>query len=209
MILKNFIVIEGIDGSGTTTQLQRLVKLCEEKSIKVFATQEPTHSCIGTLINSFLTHKVHFSDEAVVRLFATDRAEHVYGKNGIISYLDEGYIVISDRYLFSSLAYQGMGKLKSLVEKENDAFPLPEILFFLDVSPQTAMQRIKKRGDEKQRYEVLNFLTRVRENYVHTMENFKQKTDIKLFTIDANASIDEVFEQIVSKIKETGRTFTK
>ena len=102
-----------------------------------------------------------------------------------------------------------MGKLKSLVEKENDAFPLPEILFFLDVSPQTAMQRIKKRGDEKQRYEVLNFLTRVRENYVHTMENFKQKTDIKLFTIDANASIDEVFEQIVSKIKETGRTFTK
>lgn len=205
MILKNFVVIEGIDGSGTTTQLKRLAKLCGEKNLKVFETQEPTRSSIGSLITSFLTHQVHFSDEAVVRLFATDRSEHIYGKDGIISYLEKGAIVLSDRYLFSSLAYQGRDELKKLVEKENEDFPLPEILFFLDTSPQTAIERIKKRNEGKQRYEVLDFLTRVRENYIHIIEDYKRKEPyMKIFSLDGEMSEDDVFALIKEKMIDEG-----
>ena len=205
MILKNFIVMEGLDGSGTTTQLKNLLKLCQKNNVQVFGTQEPTQSPIGNLITSFLRGKIVFSDETVLRLFAVDRAEHIYGKGGIICALDAGSLVISDRYLFSSLAYQGNDKLKSLVEKQNEDFPLPEILFFLDVRPKTAMQRIKKRNEAKQKYEVLSFLENVRKNYLDTIEQFRQKEPcMKIFLLDGEGSEDDVFSLIKDKMKETG-----
>ena len=129
MVLDRFIVFKGIDGSGTTTQLNKLLKFCDDRSIKAVGTQEPTASPIGLLIRDFLSKKKDFADETIVRLFATDRCQHIYGKDGIIENTEKGFLVYSDRYLFSSLAYQGFGEEKAKVIKENEDFPLPSILF--------------------------------------------------------------------------------
>jgi len=114
MVLDRFIVFEGIDGSGTTTQLNRLLKFCSDHKIKAIGTQEPTSSPIGLLIREFLSRKEEFAEETIIRLFATDRCQHVYGKDGVIKNIEEGFLVCSDRYLFSSLAYQGFGDKKEI-----------------------------------------------------------------------------------------------
>lgn len=200
MVLDRFIVFEGIDGSGTTTQLNRLLKLCKDKNIKAIATQEPTSSAIGSLIRDFLNKKKDFADKTIIRLFATDRCQHIYGKNGIIDNIKNGFLVCSDRYLFSSLAYQGFGENKAKVIKENEDFPLPAVLFFLDLPSEKAIKRIEKRGSEKEIYENTSFLNKVRNNYLEIIEAYKDNhPEMKIFIFDA----EENEENIAKHIKET------
>ena len=108
MVLSNFVVLEGIDGSGTTSQLRLLKEkfALEDKGNSVVFTQEPTSGSIGILIRSALQGSSVFAPETMTRLFAADRCEHLYGKEGIKAALTAGKAVFSDRYLFSSLAYQ-------------------------------------------------------------------------------------------------------
>ena len=197
MILERFIVFEGIDGSGTTTQLNKLLKLCDDRNIKAVGTQEPTASPIGLLIRDFLSKKKDFADETIVRLFATDRCQHIYGKDGIIENTEKGFLVCSDRYLFSSLAYQGFGEEKAKVIKENEDFPLPSVLFFLDIEPKKALQRIEKRGSEKELYENINFLTKVRNNYLEIIEFYRSHhPEMKIFILDATESEEDIAKRI-------------
>ena len=197
MILERFIVFEGIDGSGTTTQLNKLLKLCDEKGIKAVGTQEPTASPIGLLIRDFLSKKKDFADETIVRLFATDRCQHIYGKDGIIENTEKGFLVCSDRYLFSSLAYQGFGEEKAKVTKQNEDFPLPAILFFLDILPEKALERIEKRGSEKEIYENINFLTKVRNNYLEIIEFYRSHhPEMKIFILDATKTEEDIAKRI-------------
>lgn len=197
MILERFIVFEGIDGSGTTTQLNKLLKLCDDKSIKAIGTQEPTASPIGLLIRDFLSKKKDFADETIVRLFATDRCQHIYGKDGIIENTEKGFLVCSDRYLFSSLAYQGFGEEKAKVTKQNEDFPLPAILFFLDILPEKALERIEKRGSKKEIYENINFLTKVRNNYLEIIEFYRSHhPEMKISIIDATKTEEDIAKRI-------------
>ena len=197
MILERFIVFEGIDGSGTTTQLNKLLKLCDDRNIKAIGTQEPTASPIGLLIRDFLSKKKDFADETIVRLFATDRCQHIYGKDGIIENTEKGFLVCSDRYLFSSLAYQGFGEEKAKVTKENEDFPLPSILFFLDIEPKKALERIEKRGNTKELYENINFLTKVRDNYFEIIEFYhSHHPEMKIFILDATESEEDIAKRI-------------
>jgi dTMP kinase len=197
MVLERFIVFEGIDGSGTTTQLNRLLELCDDKSIKAIGTQEPTASPIGLLIRDFLNKRQDFAIETVVRLFATDRCQHIYGKEGIVECIEKGFLVCSDRYLFSSLAYQGFGDKKDVVIKENEDFPLPAILFFLDIEPKKALERIEKRGSEKEIYENINFLTKVRDNYLEIIEFYRSHhPEMKIFILDATESEEDIAKRI-------------
>ena len=197
MILKRFIVFEGIDGSGTTTQLNKLLKLCDDRNIKAIGTQEPTASPIGLLIRDFLNKRQDFASETIVRLFATDRCQHIYGKDGIIENTEKGFLVCSDRYLFSSLAYQGFGEEKAKVIKQNEDFPLPAILFFLDIEPEKALQRIEKRGNTKELYENINFLTKVRNNYLEIIEFYRSHhPEMKIFILDATESEEDIAKRI-------------
>ena len=197
MILDRFIVFEGIDGSGTTTQLNKLLKLCDDRNIKAIGTQEPTASPIGLLIRDFLSKRKDFADETIVRLFATDRCQHIYGKDGIIENTEKGFLVCSDRYLFSSLAYQGFGEEKTKVIKENENFPLPAILFFLDIEPKKALERIEKRGNTKELYENINFLTKVRDNYLEIIEFYRSHhPEMKIFILDATKSEEDIAKRI-------------
>lgn len=197
MVLERFIVFEGIDGSGTTTQLNRLLKFFGNSGVKAIGTQEPTSSPIGLLIRDFLNKRQDFASETVVRLFATDRCQHIYGKEGIVECIEKGFLVCSDRYLFSSLAYQGFEDKKDVVIKENEDFPLPSILFFLDIEPKKALERIEKRGNTKELYENINFLTKVRENYLEIIEFYRSHhPEMKIFILDATESEEDIAKRI-------------
>ena len=106
MILKNFIVLEGIDGAGTSTQLNLLKnRLSPEKTVY---TAEPTTLSTGRFLRSVLRGDEKLTPETTAFLFAADRQEHVYGTGGIVESCTSGKLVISDRYVFSSLAYQSI-----------------------------------------------------------------------------------------------------
>ncbi|AAX18108.1 MULTISPECIES: dTMP kinase [Borrelia] len=140
-ILKNFYCIEGIDGSGKTSIIQKLQKLCNNK-LKYYFTKEPSQGVIGEFIRQQLTNfKNPLRKVSLAYLYVADRYEHLYNtKNGIIEILNKGKTkVITDRYLFSSIAYQG-----ELGYKLNKDFPLPEKLFFIKTDPGIAYKRIQE-----------------------------------------------------------------
>ena len=155
MILKNFIVLEGIDGAGTSTQLDLLKnRLSPEKTVY---TAEPTTLSTGRFLRSVLRGDEKLTPETTAFLFAADRQEHVYGSGGIVESCTSGKLVISDRYVFSSLAYQSITCGEELPRKLNQDFPLPEYLFFFGITPQASLKRIEKR-DVTEIYEKKDFL---------------------------------------------------
>ncbi|BDU62524.1 thymidylate kinase [Candidatus Borrelia fainii] len=140
-ILKNFYCIEGIDGSGKTSIIQKLQKLCNNK-MRYYFTKEPSQGVIGEFIRQQLTNfKNPLRKISLAYLYVADRYEHLYNtNNGIIEILNKGKTkVITDRYLFSSIAYQG-----ELGYKLNKDFPLPEKLFFIKTDPSIAYKRIQE-----------------------------------------------------------------
>lgn len=165
---KLFVAIEGIDGSGKTTVSRHLAKSFEDQGIKVFLTREPTEDLPETMIRSNFNNGV-----ALFFLFMADRAKH---ENTIAMKLSENYLVISDRFLASSFAYQG-----PIIEKYfgnfEDTFKwmrmvsmplklLPDITFLLDIDPVMAMDRIRNR--EKSLFEKPEYLAQVRKYYLAT-----------------------------------------
>jgi len=157
-VLNNFIVIEGLDGSGTTTQLKRVVELFDKKSIVTHATFEPTSSALGTLVRQVLRKDIVTTPLALALLFAADREDHLHHPiTGINQRLLNGEIVISDRYFFSSLAYQsidcGFEKVLSL-----NQFPYPQYIFFIDTPIDDCLFRIDERKEIKRSLNIENFL---------------------------------------------------
>ena len=140
-----FIVFEGIDGSGKTEQYRRLVKNLEKRRYDVVQTKEPTvDSPIGKLIRSILFRQEKVVEEALALLFAADRIDHTERK--IKPALDRGAVVVSDRYIYSSLAYQsrGMGRELDLewVRLINRFAIQPDMVIYLDVSPDVGQGRL-------------------------------------------------------------------
>ena len=134
----SLIVFEGTEGSGKTIQATLLKEWLEKKDYRVIYTREPTHNTIGSLINKILEREVVLAEEAIPLLFAADRADHTV--RHIIPELKKGLVVVCDRYIFSSLAYQsgGMKGLYSLKRlKEINKYALkPDLTFFLDINPE-------------------------------------------------------------------------
>ena len=105
MVLKKFIVLEGIDGAGTSTQIKRLVQTNPDKYI---ATAEPTSGPTGKFLRQMLAGDFKVDERTNAYLFAADRCEHIFGKGGVKELCESGKTVVSDRYFFSSLAYQSV-----------------------------------------------------------------------------------------------------
>lgn len=198
MILKNFIVFEGIDGAGTSTQIK---KICEKNPQKFFQTAEPTSLETGKFLRRMLGGEFSVDEKTNSFLFAADRAEHLYGKNGIIEQINNGKTVISDRYLFSSLAYQSISCGEELPKLLNSTFPLPEILFFFEIDPEISLKRVDSRNEKKEIYEKIETQKKIALEYekiISEYENNKSCT-MKIIRIDATKSIEEISETI-SKI---------
>jgi dTMP kinase len=185
-----FIVIEGLDGSGKTTQAALLAKKLE-KHYKVLLTAEPSHGKIGTFLREgCLYEEKRLPTEAEGLLFAADRIEHMYSE--IKPALDEGKLVICDRYIYSSLAYQGSAGLSFEWIKTINARTLqPDFSVFIDVPPEKVIERLQRK---KSVMETLETQQKVREVYL----NYVKKGD--LIRIDGDKPKDKVSEELCIQI---------
>lgn len=197
MILHNFIVFEGIDGSGTSTQMDFLQTKLADKN--VCFTYEPTELETGKFLRKILKGDIQLHPDTIARLFAADRCEHLYGKNGIIEKAGKGSLVLSDRYIFSSLAYQSNECGENLPRQLNANFPLPEIVFYFDIEPSVSINRIQGRR-VTEIYEKKDFLEQTRRQYLSIMKEYEKQTSI--IYIDAAQSKADVSEKIWSIISK-------
>ena len=191
---KGFIVFEGLDGAGTTTQIKRLAKKLEDNGRKVFLTHEPTDNPIGRVVRDVLQHKIKTTSRALAFLYASDRDDHLRNPEyGIEKAIAEDRVVLSDRYFYSSIAYQGVDLDIDFVKTINP-FPHAEFIIFVDTSVESCMNRIEKRGEEKELFEKAEFLTKVRNNYLSQLSDLPEST--KLLVLDGELSIDEIEKRI-------------
>ena len=160
-----FIVLDGIDGCGSTTHSQLLAGFLEhKKGFKVHLTHEPSKSDIGKLLRKFLKNK-EIPPTTDALLFAADRDLHYH--NEIKKKLDDGYIVISDRYIESSIIYQSIQSDNISIEwikKLNKFIGHPDLTIILDIEAKTALARKKEKDLEK--FEDTPFLDKVRNLYL-------------------------------------------
>ena len=185
-----FIVLDGGDGAGTSTHSQLLAGFLEYKSFKVHLTQEPSKSEIGKILRKFLKDK-EIPPTTDALLFAADRDLHFH--NEIQKKLDEGYIVISDRYLESSIIYQSIQSDKisvKWIEMLNKFVGKPDLTIILDVDPKIALAR--KNQEELEKFENTPFLDKVRNLY---LTRAKQE---KYYTV----STDDIIEFVQEKIQK-------
>lgn len=196
MILKNFVVFEGIDGAGTSTQID-ILKNSEYKD-KFFFTAEPTSNETGKFLRKMLKGDVKLDPRTSAYLFAADRCEHLWGENGIENQIKDGKIVVSDRYLFSSLAYQTVTCGEELPRDLQKPFPLPEILFFFEIDPEISLSRIDGR-ETKEIYEIVDFLKATEERYKKVIASY-ENSEMKIVRIDATKSKEEIHQIIVNNL---------
>lgn len=193
-ILKNFIVFEGLDGSGTTTQMQLLAESCDRASKACKATFEPTDKPIGRLVRSILQKQLVTTPLALALLYAADREDHLYNPiYGIAAEAEAGKLVISDRYLYSSLAYQSVECGFETIVTLNQ-FPHPEYLFFIDTPVDECLRRIAHRKTEVELFEHHEFLTAVKANYERIFADLNP--EVHLTRIDGLLPIDEIAASI-------------
>jgi dTMP kinase len=185
-----FICIEGLDGSGKSTQAKLLVAKLR-KSHNALYTAEPSRGKIGTYIrNSCLYGEKRLSTVVEALLFAADRIEHV--ENEVLPALNEGHLVISDRYVYSSLAYQGAAGLSlEWIEKVNAHALKPDLAVFIDVDPKTVMRRLKPQRSVMENIETQQ---KVRDVYL----KFVARGD--LVSLDGNRTKAEVAEALSAMV---------
>lgn len=172
-LLKNFIVFEGGDGAGSDTQADKLAQVLRSTGQPVWRTNEPTETHTGFTVRKILRGELeHPGALKIQQLMVADRKRHL---DEIQQHLASGSVVICVRYLYSTLAY-GMadGIEYKVVWEMNKNFPRPERVFYLDLSPREAMERIVKRGNPQELFEKEEFLTRVRENFLWLAKLFPE-----------------------------------
>lgn len=199
MVLKKFIVFEGIDGSGTSTQL----KILKENNSNIQITAEPTDTETGKFLRRMLGKEFTVDEKTNAYLFAADRCQHLYGKGGIIETINSGKIVVSDRYFFSSMAYQSSFCGEELPALLNSPFPLPEVLFFFVIDPEISLSRVNSRGEKKEIYEKIELQKKIADEYEKVISKYEKdsiNSGMKVVRIDATKSIEEISKIISDTI---------
>jgi len=200
-----FVTMEGIDGAGTTTHSKLLAGFLALKGLKVYLTQEPSSSEIGKLLRKFLNDKrIPASTDAL--LFAADRVLHY--KEEIKKKCEEGYIVISDRYVESSIAYQSSQSDEitiEWVENLNMFAGKPDLTILLDIDPKISLSR--KNQEFLEKFEDTSLLDKVRQVYLTRAEK------LGYFVINTHNIIElvqtEIQKIVLNKLKEKGFSIKK
>ncbi|TNE90939.1 MAG: dTMP kinase [Deltaproteobacteria bacterium] len=192
-----FLVLEGLDGAGTTTQSERLVAALRARGGEVVQTREPTDGPVGLIIRDVLRGDQRApSVETLPWLFAADRADHLTRK--VEPALRRGAYVVSDRYYHSSLAYQSLTLPLEKVAALND-FRSPHITFFLDVPVDECLARITKRGGEREIYEQRDKLERIAAAYDKVLDLVEQRGET-VIRIDGTGTPKDVHEAILAAV---------
>ena len=201
-IMNKFIVIEGLDGSGKSTVTRLLAERFTTHNMSNYITFEPTKNPIGELMRSILSGKIkNIENEAIALLFAADRYQHL--KSEILPALEHSH-VICDRYYYSSMAYQGIDveTLERVIDYNQAVMPIrkPDIVFFINVTPDECFRRVKQRGEAISIFEELAELELRYARYLAAIERMK-KTD-NIVVVGSNAdSPNSVVNQIWSYLK--------
>ncbi len=209
---KLFIVFEGIDSSGKSTQAELLKKYFIESGEQAVISSEPSNGIIGNLIRQALKQRIFFCrdrdlfDEQMAYLFAADRHDHLYNDiDGVFKLIKDNFHVISTRYYFSSLAYNcDTTEEFQFVSKLNDRFPNPDLTIYIDLPIEVSLARLKERSLQEI-YETKAKLTKVREQYQRIFANYSGKAmraDAHLIAIDGNKDQQSIHQQIVQFIEE-------
>jgi dTMP kinase len=184
-----FLAVEGLDGSGGTTQVARLAAALRARGLEVLVTGEPTGLPIGQLIRAALRGQQPLSDGVLPYLFAADRRDHL--DREILPALARGAWVISDRYLASSLAYQALAIEFDHVVALNSRFLQPCLTIMLELDPAASLARVAARGAQLERFEVLETLVRVHASY-HRALDWVRAQGAAVAVIDASDSVEQV-----------------
>lgn len=197
-----FIALEGIDGSGKSTQSKLLAETLTDMGHKVYKTFEPTDSRIGVMIRDIFSHRMEGDHRVIAALFVADRLNHLLNsQDGILKKLDEGYTVITDRYYFSSYAYHSAHMDMDWVIKANALSAellRPDLNIYIDISSEVSMERINKGRTSVEMYETLENLTIVSQKY---QQAFELLSDVeKIVKIDGNRLADVIAEDIKQQV---------
>lgn len=199
-----FIALEGIDGSGKSTQIKLLEKKLGQFNIKSYPTFEPTDKPIGKMIRDIFSGKMEGDHRTIAALFAADRLEHILNhQDGILKMLQQNYTVISDRYYLSSYAYHGTHMDMDWVIHTNKfcaELCKPNIHIYIDIEPEVSMQRIQKGRTNIELYETLENLTKVRDKYFEAFERVGKHENIVI--IDGNRPENLIAKDIWNAIEQ-------
>ncbi len=199
-----FLVFEGIDGSGKSTQIKRIHERLSQNKQSVAATFEPTDGPVGSLIRKMLSGSVETDQLTIASLFAADRTDHLLNReNGVKAMVDRGKVVLCDRYYFSSYAYHAQYMDMDWVIQANSLnakILRPNATLFIDVDPEVCLERIVANRDSLDMYEKIDILKRVRENYFLAFERLKDQE--KVIIINGNETPARVEENIWKVIRQ-------
>jgi dTMP kinase len=185
-----FIVFEGLDGSGKSTQAGLSLSYLRNKKIKAHLTSEPTRYLIGGLIKSFVTHDWKSTPECLQLLFAADRAHHL--DKEIIPFLKKGVTVISDRYFLSSLAFGALEvKDGDWLTDINQKFISPDLTIILKVKPRSCVRRMAGERFSLSLFEKEKKLKKVWRNYQSLQKRFKN-----VYIVQGEGPVEEIFSRV-------------
>jgi dTMP kinase len=197
-----FIVLEGPDGAGISTQTALLQSGLSSRDMRAIATKEPTQGPIGSVVRQALAHRLVYppgepvGDDVMALLYAADRLDHI--RADILPRLEVGIHVVCDRYRLSSYAYQGLTLGQEWVRALNSRSVAPDLTFFIDVPPDVSQSRIKARGGHIELYESEERLSPVYANYLALIDDARKNGE-RIITIDGSLAKDAVAAAILDK----------
>jgi dTMP kinase len=205
-----FLVLEGLDGAGTTTQAQRLAAWLRQQGRRVHVTAEPSGGPVGALVRQVLTRRVAgapgaagapagFDPHALALLFAADRLDHLAAE--IAPRLAEGWDVVSDRFTLSSLAYQAIACGDAVwVEQVNARARAPDATLFLEVRPAVALRRRFAASPSRELFEVPAFQRRVARSYQRALGRLRELGQ-RVEVVDGELAVEEVTAALAARVE--------
>lgn len=193
-----FIAFEGIDGSGKSTQVKLLKEKLEAAGHKVHTTCEPTDAPPGKMIRDIFNHRIDGDHRTIAALFVADRLHHILNKtDGMLKMLDDGYSVITDRYYFSSYAYQSPHINQDWVIQANSlaaGLLRPDVNIYIDITPEISIERLNKGRTSIELYETLDNLRLVRDKYLELIDLLKNEE--KVFVANGDQSPESIANNV-------------
>ena len=201
----HFIVLEGLDGAGTTTQTERLAAALRAEGHAVLTTREPSDGPVGTLIRQALTGRLvlpggagPLAPETLALLFAADRTDHLRAK--VLPALEAGKVVLSDRYVLSSLAYQGASLPMAWVDAINTHAIPADLTLFVGVAPEVAARRRAVRGDAAELFEADEAQRRIARQYLAAIRRRGERE--RVVRIDGSQSVEAVTAAALAEVRK-------
>jgi dTMP kinase len=200
--MSRLIVLEGLDGAGTTTQARLVVEALRQKGRSVHLTREPSDGPVGQLVREMLVGKHGIDGQPLSQitfslLFAADRIDHL--QREVEPALARGEVVVSDRWYHSSLAYQGTGAERAWIEVLNQRARRPDLTILLRVDPETAARRRVAAGRAQELFEDLPMQQRVAAGYDQVFAALRDREPVAV--VDGEREVTRVFTDLMQLIE--------